>query len=281
MSSRPTEADIATIFNDLAKLDSERAGRSGRSTQRTEAERRTANGDRHEDDTHQKRTWCRGGRRGETRRAARRTAREEAAQARASIKEATDFEEAPMTDSKTTCTEEPYEVAMERGSPTSSNKHVQQQQQSGRPTARRLEAEHVPPVQAEAYVALEGTRSPTQTGSQWGPTRRKGGHHQYGSAPGCRGAHGPFGIPSGHPRRWFGFGAFLGLFFTTGPLWWCVHTGPRTVGFHTRGGSGGEWGWKSSVQGPPVDSSDGPIGGVAKPGFIQAQTRSVRFVRGT
>ena len=92
--------DIVTIFNDLMKLDSEQAGRSGRSTQRTAAERRTANGDGHEDDTHQKRTRRRGGRRGETCRAARRTAREEAAQARASIKEATDFEEAPKTDNK-------------------------------------------------------------------------------------------------------------------------------------------------------------------------------------
>ena len=45
----------------------------------------------------------------------------------------------------------------------------------------------------------------------------------------------------------------FGTFFRAGagPPWWCMHTGPRTVGFHTRGGSGGEWGWKSSVQGPP------------------------------
>ena len=94
--------DIVTIFNDLVKLGSERAGRSGRSTQRTAAECRTANGDGHVDDTHQKRTRRRGGRRGETRRVALKTAREEAAQARASIsiKEATDFEEAPQTDIK-------------------------------------------------------------------------------------------------------------------------------------------------------------------------------------
>ena len=41
--------DIATIFNDLVELDSEQAGRSGRSTQRTAAECRTANGDGHEE----------------------------------------------------------------------------------------------------------------------------------------------------------------------------------------------------------------------------------------
>ena len=92
--------DITTIFNDVVKLDSKRAGRSGRSTQRTAAKRRTANGDRHEDDTQQKHTRRSGERRGETRRAARRTTHEEAAQARASIKEATDFEEAPQTDIK-------------------------------------------------------------------------------------------------------------------------------------------------------------------------------------
>ena len=50
--------------------------------------------------TQQKRTRRRGGRRCETRRAARRTAREEATQARANIKEATDCEEAPPTDSE-------------------------------------------------------------------------------------------------------------------------------------------------------------------------------------
>ena len=71
--------------------------------------------------TQQKCTRRCGGRRGGTGRAAHRAAREKAAQAHASIKEATDFEEAPTMDSKTTCTEDPYEVAMERGSPTSSN----------------------------------------------------------------------------------------------------------------------------------------------------------------
>lgn len=58
----------------------------------------------------------RGGRRGETHRAAHRTAREKAAQARANIKEATDFEEAPPTErakepTRTTRTEELSEVA--------------------------------------------------------------------------------------------------------------------------------------------------------------------------
>jgi len=66
--------------------------------------------------TQQKRTRRRGGRRGETRRAAHRTAREKAAQARANIKEATDFEEAPPTErakepTRTTRTEELSEVA--------------------------------------------------------------------------------------------------------------------------------------------------------------------------
>ena len=138
---------------------------------------------------------------------------------------------------------------------------MQQQQQSGRPTARRLEAEHVPPVQAEAYVALEGTRSPTQTGSQWGPTRRKGGGITNTAQPLAAAVPmAPSASPPAILVAGLGLAPFWDFFFTTGPLWWCVHTGPRTVGFHTRGGSGGEWGWKSSVQGPPVDPSDGPIG---------------------
>ena len=54
--------DIVTSFNNLMKLDSKWASRSasGRSTQRTAAEHQTANRDRHEDNTHQKRTWCHG-----------------------------------------------------------------------------------------------------------------------------------------------------------------------------------------------------------------------------
>ena len=92
--------DIVTIFNNLMKLNSAQAGCSGRNMQRTAAEGRTANGDGHEDGTHQKRTWHYGGRCSETRRVVRRMACEEAAQAHASIKEVINFEEVPQTDIK-------------------------------------------------------------------------------------------------------------------------------------------------------------------------------------
>ena len=92
----------------------------------------------------------------------------------------------------------------------------------------------------------------------WVLVRCKGMHCRSGSAHGPSGAQGPFGIPPGHPRRWFGFGAFLALFFL-------AHRGgdlrkrAKTVISDTQGGTRGVWGLKGAVQGPPVDPSDGPI----------------------
>ena len=99
--------DIATIFNDLVQSAKAFAGellcdfkhllgrdRASSSPVRGSQDRTP---DGHGDNTQQKRTWRRGGRRGETCRAAHRAACEEAARARTKIKEATDFEEAPPT----------------------------------------------------------------------------------------------------------------------------------------------------------------------------------------
>ena len=92
--------------------------------------------------------------------------------------------------------------------------------------------------------------------------QRKGMHCQSGSAHGLRGAQGPFGIPPGHPRRWFGFGAFLALFF--GPQGGYLRPRAKTVISDAQGGTGGVWGLKGAVQGPPMDPSDGPIAGLVE-----------------
>ena len=38
----------------------------------------------------------------------------------------------------------------------------------------------------------------------------------------------------------------------------------KTVISDAQGGTGGEWGWKGAVQGPPMDPSDGPIAGLVE-----------------
>ena len=82
-------------------------------------------------------------------------------------------------------------------------------------------------------------------------------------------AHGPVvprapsaGIPLGHPCRWFGFGAFLALFF--GPQGGYLRPWAKTVISDAQGGTRGVWGWKGAVQGPPMDPSDGPIAGLVE-----------------
>ena len=38
----------------------------------------------------------------------------------------------------------------------------------------------------------------------------------------------------------------------------------KTVISDAQGGTGGVWGWKGAVQGPPMDPSDGPIAGLVE-----------------
>ena len=94
------------------------------------------------------------------------------------------------------------------------------------------------------------------------PVRRTGNRRKPGSARGPRGPQGPLGIPPGHPRRWLGLAAFLALFF--GPQGGYLRLRAKTVISDAQGGTGGVWGWKGVVQGPPMDPSDGPIAGLVE-----------------
>ena len=92
--------------------------------------------------------------------------------------------------------------------------------------------------------------------------RRTGNRRKPGSACGPRGPQGPLGIPPGHPRRWLGLAAVLALFF--GPQGGYLRLRAKTVISDAQGGTGGVWGWKGPVQGPPMDPSDGPIAGLVE-----------------
>ena len=93
-------------------------------------------------------------------------------------------------------------------------------------------------------------------------------HCQSGSAHGPRGAQRPLGIPPGHPHRWFGFGAFLALFFW--PTGGYLRPRAKTVISDAQGGTRGVWGLKGAVQGPPMDPLYGPIASLVEGGtFIR------------
>ena len=68
--------------------------------------------------------------------------------------------------------------------------------------------------------------------------------------------------PPGHPRRWFRFGAISPLFFW--PAGGYLRPRAKTRVFHAQVGSGGVWGRKGAVQGPPIDPSNGPIAGLVE-----------------
>ena len=70
------------------------------------------------------------------------------------------------------------------------------------------------------------------------------------------------GIPPGHPRHWFRFGAISPLFFW--PAGGYLYPRAKTRIFHAQGGSWGVWGRKGAVQGPPIDPSNGPIAGLVE-----------------
>ena len=92
--------------------------------------------------------------------------------------------------------------------------------------------------------------------------RRKGNRRKPGSARGPRGPQGPLGIPPGHPRRWLGLATFFALFFW--PTGGYLRPRAKTVISDAQGGTGGVWGLKGAVQGPPMDPSDGPIAGLVE-----------------
>ena len=92
--------------------------------------------------------------------------------------------------------------------------------------------------------------------------RRNETRHQFGWSHGPRGSQGPSGISPGHPRRWFRFGAISPLFFW--PAGGYLRPRAKTVISDAQGGTGGVWGLKGAVQGPPMDPSDGPIAGLVE-----------------
>ena len=74
---------------------------------------------------------------------------------------------------------------------------------------------------------------------------------------------GPRFLLPGHPRRWLGLGPFLALFFwPTGGGYLRLRS--KTVISDAQDGTGGVWGWKGAVHGPPMDPSDGPIAGLVE-----------------
>ena len=137
------------------------------------------------DTAHKKRTQRRGGRRGETRRAAHGTAREKAAQARANIKEATDFEEAPPTErakepTRTTRTEELSEVAkrsQQHRQQAASARTVSAEDARARKTSRRAKAPtetlpiEVTTSEVTTEAAATGQRPQQQRGSHSSSSR--------------------------------------------------------------------------------------------------------------
>ena len=72
--------------------------------------------------------------------------------------------------------------------------------------------------------------------------------------------------PLGHPPRpspsLVGLRRLFGTFF--GPQGGYRRPRAKTVISDAQGGTGGVWGWKGAVQGPPMDPSDGPIAGLVE-----------------
>ena len=102
-------------------------------------------------------------------------------------------------------------------------------------------------------------------GTAWGPRAAHGQPPQTRLGPWPPRSPGPLGHPPRPSPSLVGLSRLFGTFFF-GPQGGYLRPRAKTVISDAQGGTGGVWGWKGAVQGPPMDPSDGPIAGLVERG---------------
>ena len=111
--------------------------------------------------------------------------------------------------------------------------------------------------------SVRGRRDAAFGGPAWGPSAAHGEPPRARLGPWPPRSPGPLGHPSRPSQSLVGLRRLFWHFFL-------AHRGgylrlrAKTVISDAQGGTGGVWGLKGAVQGPPMDPSDGPIAGLVE-----------------